>query len=92
MAGVRRIPRGPRAATRRNPFGLTAREVQVLGCLADGLSNGLIGARLHVSAKTVDHHVSSVLAKLGVPSRGLAARIAREQCLITPDGAKLAAT
>jgi DNA-binding CsgD family transcriptional regulator/tetratricopeptide (TPR) repeat protein len=90
MAGVRRIPRGPRAATRRNPFGLTAREVEVLGCLADGLTNGRIGTRLHVSSKTVDHHVSSVLAKLGVPSRGEAARIAREQRLIPQDGVTLA--
>jgi DNA-binding CsgD family transcriptional regulator len=90
MAGVRRIPRGPRATTRRNPFGLTAREVEVLGCLADGLTNGRIGTRLHVSSKTVDHHVSSVLAKLGVPSRGEAARVAREQRLIPQDGVTLA--
>lgn len=80
--GVRRIPRGPRATTRRNPFGLTVREMEILGCLAGGLSNGRIGARLHVSPKTVDHHVSSVLAKLGATSRGEAARIAREQHLL----------
>jgi DNA-binding CsgD family transcriptional regulator/tetratricopeptide (TPR) repeat protein len=80
--GVRRIPRGPRATTRRNAFGLTLRELEILGCLADGLSNGRIGARLHVSPKTVDHHVSSVLAKLGAATRGEAARIAREQHLL----------
>src|SRR5262249_42583988 len=62
--GVRRIPRGPRATTRQNRFGLTAREMEILGCLADGLSNARIGAQLHVSPKTVDHHVSSILAKL----------------------------
>ena len=83
--GVRRIPRGPRPATRQNPFGLTAREMQILGCLADGLSNGQIGARLHVSPKTVDHHVSSVLAKLGVATRGEATRLAREQNLLPQD-------
>src|SRR5262249_55089424 len=35
-AGVRRIPRGPRATTRQNPFGLTAREMEILGCLTKG--------------------------------------------------------
>ncbi len=83
--GMRRIPRGPRATTRQNPFGLTTRELEILGCLADGLSNGRIGMRLHVSPKTVDHHVSSVLAKLGAPTRGEAARIAREQHLLAQD-------
>jgi len=83
--GVRRIPRGPRPATRQNPFGLTAREMQILACLADGLSNGQIGTRLHVSPKTVDHHVSSVLAKLGVATRGEATRLAREQNLLPQD-------
>jgi DNA-binding CsgD family transcriptional regulator len=80
--GTRGIPRGPRAATRRNPFGLTVREMEILGCLADGLSNRGIGVRLHVSPKTVDHHVSSVLAKLGAGNRGEAARIARERALL----------
>jgi DNA-binding NarL/FixJ family response regulator len=82
-AGVRRIPRGPRATTRQNPFGLTAREMEILGCLAKGLTNGRIGATLHVSPKTVDHHVSSVLAKLGAASRGEASRIAHEQHLLS---------
>lgn len=84
-AGIRQIPRGPRATTRQNPYGLTTREMEILGCLADGLSNGGIGARLHVSPKTVDHHVSSVLAKLGAASRGEAARIARERHLLAKD-------
>jgi DNA-binding CsgD family transcriptional regulator/tetratricopeptide (TPR) repeat protein len=81
-AGLRHIPRGPRAATRQNPFGLTAREMEILGCLTKGLTNGRIGATLHVSPKTVDHHVSSVLAKLGAASRGEASRIAVEQRLL----------
>ncbi len=84
--GVRCIPRGPRASTRRNPFGLTQREMEILGCLAGGLSNRRTGARLHVSPKTVDHHVSSVLGKLGAASRGEAARIAREQHLLAQNG------
>ena len=72
--GARGIPRGPRAPTRANPAGLTPREVEVLRLLADGLRNAEIAARLVVSPKTVDHHVSTVLAKLGVPNRQAAAR------------------
>ena len=75
-AGVRRIPRGPRPSTRAHPSGLTAREVQILGLVAEGLTNAEIGARLHISPKTVDHHVSAVLAKLGASSRRAAVKAA----------------
>jgi DNA-binding NarL/FixJ family response regulator len=54
----------------------------VLGLLADGLSNAEIAAHLTVSPKTVDHHVSAVLGKLGVPRRGLAAAAARRRGLL----------
>jgi DNA-binding CsgD family transcriptional regulator len=81
-AGMRKIPRGPRESTRQNAFGLTTRELQILDCLSTGLTNNGIGARLHVSPKTVDHHVSSVLSKLGAASRSEAARIARDERLI----------
>lgn len=67
--GVRGIPRGPRASTRSNPAGLTAREVQVLCLLVGGHTNAELARRLHLSAKTVDHHVSSILQKLEVRSR-----------------------
>jgi len=86
VEGIRRVPRGPRTATRQNPLGLTTREVEILHCLTQGLSNGQIGTRLHVSPKTVDHHVSSVLAKLGACTRGEAARIALEQRLLPQNG------
>ena len=72
-AGIRRVPRGARPATKRNPAGLTAREMDILRLIADGLSNRRIAARLCISAKTVDHHVSAVLAKLDVASREPAA-------------------
>ena len=84
--GVRRIPRGPRPGTRHNPFGLTAREVEIAGLLARALTNARIGARLHISPKTVDHHVSSILGKLGVTSREEAGRLAVRHGLV-PDHA-----
>jgi DNA-binding CsgD family transcriptional regulator len=67
--GVRSIPRGPRASTRGNPAGLTSREVQVLRLLVRGHTNNELAHRLHISAKTIDHHVSSILEKLEVRSR-----------------------
>lgn len=72
-AGVRTVPRGPRATTQAHPLGLTAREAQVLALLAEGLTNASIAERLVLSTRTVDHHVSAVLAKLGVGSREEAA-------------------
>jgi DNA-binding NarL/FixJ family response regulator len=67
--GVQAIPRGPRATTRTHVAGLTAREAEVAALLATGLTNADIADRLVVSPKTVDHHVTAVLAKLGVPNR-----------------------
>jgi DNA-binding NarL/FixJ family response regulator len=72
--GVRTIPRGARSTTRANPAGLTTRELDVLRLITQGLRNSDIAEELVVSAKTVDHHVSSVLSKLGVSSRADAAR------------------
>ena len=71
-------PATPRATTRANPAGLTRRQMQVLGLLGEGLSNAAIAERLFVSAKTVDHHVSAILGKLEVASRGEAAARARD--------------
>ena len=76
--GVQGIPRGLRASTRSDPHGLTRREAEILQLLADGLSNSAIAKNLFLSTKTVDHHVSSILAKLGVPSRAAAAAMARK--------------
>jgi DNA-binding CsgD family transcriptional regulator len=68
--GAQGLPRGPRRSTRENPAGLTARQVEVLELLGLGLRNAEIADRLVVSRKTVDHHVSAILAKLGVRTRG----------------------
>jgi DNA-binding NarL/FixJ family response regulator len=68
-----RVPRGPSTATRTNPAGLTPREAEVARLLIERLTNAEIAERLFISAKTVDHHVSSVLGKLEVPTRRAAA-------------------
>jgi DNA-binding CsgD family transcriptional regulator/tetratricopeptide (TPR) repeat protein len=72
--GVSRLPRRPLPCTRANPAGLTDRQVEVLGLLADGLTNAEIADRLVVSVRTVDHHVAAILGKLKVGSRREAAR------------------
>jgi DNA-binding CsgD family transcriptional regulator/tetratricopeptide (TPR) repeat protein len=77
--GVRGVPLGSRASTRSNPLGLTRREAEILALLSEGLRNSAIAKRLFVSTKTVDHHVSAILAKLGVPSRAEAVAIARKE-------------
>jgi DNA-binding CsgD family transcriptional regulator/tetratricopeptide (TPR) repeat protein len=68
--------RPPHRSTLVHPYGLTARQADVLNLLREGLRNADIAARLRISEKTVDHHVSAILAKLGVGSRREAARYA----------------
>jgi DNA-binding CsgD family transcriptional regulator len=75
--GVRGVPRGARTSTRTNEYGLTKREAQILELLSQGLRNAAIAKRLFLSTKTVDHHVSSILNKLGVPSRAEAIAMTR---------------
>jgi DNA-binding CsgD family transcriptional regulator len=75
--GARRIPRGPRPSTRGHVANLTAREAEVLQLLMAGRRNAEIADALFVSPKTVEHHVSSILAKLGASSRLEAVEAAR---------------
>jgi DNA-binding CsgD family transcriptional regulator len=71
-------PRRPRAGSHDHPAGLTAREVQVLSLLTDGLPDAAIADRLVISRRTVEHHVAAILTKLGVRSRHEAADAQRE--------------
>jgi DNA-binding CsgD family transcriptional regulator len=67
--GIRSIPRGIRKSTQSNPALLTERELGVLRLLKEGMQNKEIAAKLFISAKTVDHHISAILFKLDAGSR-----------------------
>jgi DNA-binding CsgD family transcriptional regulator len=86
--GVRDVPqvrRGPRPATRANRANLTRRQAEVLDLVAAGSTNAEIATRLFVSPKTVEQHVSAILAKLGTRTRREAIRRARELGALTPN-------
>ena len=85
---VGRRPRAAAEATEASPgdddadpFGLTARERQVLALIAEGATNRQIGAALFMAEKTASVHVSRILAKLGVHSRTQAAAVAHRMQL-----------
>ena len=81
-AGVRSLPGAPRPTTLEHPAGLTNREQEVLMQLGHGLSNDEIAAALVISTRTVAHHVSAVLDKLGVSGRREAVVEARRRGLL----------
>jgi len=76
------VPRGLRLSTRANPGELTARELEVLRLVAAGRRNADVAAELVLSPRTVDHHVSAILRKLQVRTRGEAAVAAAELGLL----------
>jgi len=67
---------------RGNPFGLTAREIEVLRLVAQGLTTPQIADRLIISPRTADAHLRSIYRKLGVTSRAAATRSASEHKLL----------
>ena len=71
----------PTPATPVLPFGLSAREAEVLRLVAEGLTNAQAAERLYLSPKTVSRHLDNIYAKLGVATRTAAARLARERGL-----------
>ena len=58
------------------PHGLTAREAEIVGLIAEGLSNAQIAARLVVSVRTVERHIENIYAKLGLHGRTARAAVA----------------
>ncbi len=82
--GTLEIPRGPRPSTRQNVAGLTNRQLEVLRLLAEGRSNAEIARQLSTSVRTMDHHVSAILSKLGVHSRSQAISAAYTLGLLPP--------
>ena len=86
--GVGGIERGPRRATQANPAGLTARESEILELVAEGLRNAEIAERLVLSVRTVDHHVSAILRKLGARTRGEAVAEATRLALLVGAGSR----
>jgi ATP/maltotriose-dependent transcriptional regulator MalT len=77
------VPRGKRRDTKRHAAGLTARQAEVLQLLDEGLSNIEIADRLFVSPRTVENHVSAVLAKLDASTREEAVTQAHAEGLLT---------
>jgi DNA-binding CsgD family transcriptional regulator/tetratricopeptide (TPR) repeat protein len=65
-----------------DPWGLTARELEVLRLMTEGATNDAIGRRLFISAKTVSVHVTHILAKLQVDNRTAAADVARRRGVV----------
>jgi DNA-binding CsgD family transcriptional regulator/tetratricopeptide (TPR) repeat protein len=83
--GIRSIPAGARTATKAHPRGLTAREQEILDVLSQGHSNEEIASSLFISVRTVEHHVSAILGKLGATTRKGAAEEARRLGLTHAD-------
>lgn len=84
--GVKGVPRTHRVAGRSNTLGLTARQFDVLGLLAEGLTNAEIAERLFISPRTAEKHVAAVLAKTGAGDRHQAGSLARQLVELPENG------
>ncbi|MBJ8337796.1 AAA family ATPase [Antrihabitans sp. YC3-6] len=82
LQGTHTVPAPRRATTLANSAGLTTRQIEVLQLLENGLTNAELAERLFLSVKTVDHHVSAILAKLQVTKRRDAVRRAKESGIL----------
>ncbi|MGV4797292.1 AAA family ATPase [Rhizobium sp. F40D2] len=78
------LPGGKGGSTPKAPLGLTDREFEVLRLVAAGQSNREIADNLFISSKTASVHVSNILSKLAVPSRGAAAAMAHRLRMVDP--------
>jgi DNA-binding NarL/FixJ family response regulator len=67
--GLAGVPSRPVESTRANPGGLTNRQLEVARLIARGFTNSEIAGHAFISTKTAEHHVSAILAKLGLSSR-----------------------
>lgn len=81
--GVAVVPARRRSSTLTNPAGLTARQIDVLRLIEEGLTNAELAERLYLSVKTIDNHVSAILAKLEVTSRRDAVRLGRDMGILS---------
>jgi DNA-binding NarL/FixJ family response regulator len=75
---------GTAPAPRTNPDGLTAREIEVLALMSEGLSNPEIATRLYIGQTTVKTHINNAFAKIGVRNRAEAVRYAYQHGLTQP--------
>jgi DNA-binding NarL/FixJ family response regulator len=81
---VAALTAGTTPVPRTNPDGLTAREIEVLALMADGLSNPEIATRLYIGQTTVKTHINNAFAKIGVRNRTEAVRYAYQHGLAQP--------
>jgi DNA-binding CsgD family transcriptional regulator/tetratricopeptide (TPR) repeat protein len=84
-AGISNVPARPHRSNRGSPAQLTPRQLEILGLVELGLTNGEIGARLFITEKTAGHHVSAILGKLGARSRTEAASTARKMGIVASE-------
>ncbi len=83
-AGVKGVPAGPQRSTRDHIAGLTPRQAEVLGLIAEGLSDHEIADRLFIASRTAEHHVSAILSRLNASTRDDAVALASDLGVFSP--------